>query len=89
MNRADLEKVLIDKSYEDKQGLTCREARQIVSVVLDSVKEALRRGESVDTSLGTFEVIERKRKPLRGWFLGRVRVTYRQRKFIRFTFGEV
>ena len=50
--------------------------------------EALRRGEEVEMPFGRLEVAEHSRKPVRGWFLGRVRVTYRKRKFIRFVATE-
>lgn len=83
MNRTDLVNEAV------KTGLSHREARDVVNVVFDSIQESLQQGEVVELPLGTFEVVEWDRPPLRGWFLNRVRVTYKKRKFIRFTFGEV
>jgi nucleoid DNA-binding protein len=82
MNRADLVDAVA------KTGLTIREARGVVSVVFGSIQGALEDGETVKLPFGTFEVVEQSRRPKRGWLLGRVRVTYKQRKYIRFTFGE-
>jgi hypothetical protein len=56
-----------------------------VNVVFGSIAAALRKGEKVTLPIGTFEVLDRKRPPLRRWFLGRVRVTYAQRRNVKFT----
>jgi nucleoid DNA-binding protein len=56
-----------------------------VSVVFDSIAAALKKGEKVTLPIDTFEVLEHTRPPLRRWFLGRVRVTYAQRKYVKFT----
>lgn len=82
MNRADLVDAVV------KTGLTIREARAVVSVVFGSISNALEDGETVQLPFGTFEVVEQPRPPKRGWLLGRVRVTYKKQKYIRFTFGE-
>jgi len=54
----------------------------VVNIFFASIAEALGKGEKVILPIGTFEVLERKRPPLRGWFLNRVRVTYKRRKYI-------
>lgn len=56
-----------------------------MNVIFDSIAAALKKGEKVTLPIGTFEVLDRKRPPLRKWFLGRVRVTYVQRKYVKFT----
>ena len=71
-----------------EQKLTRAEARRLVTGFFDLMVEALRRGELVEMPFGRLEVAEHVRKPVRGWFLGRVRVTYRKRKFIRFVATE-
>jgi hypothetical protein len=38
--------------------------------------------------IGTFEVLEHTRPPLRRWLLDRVRVTYAQRKYVKFTLAD-
>lgn len=43
------------------------------------------KGEKVTLPIGPFEVLEHTRPPLRRWFLGRVRVMYAQRKYVKFT----
>lgn len=86
MNRMELINVLRGIEVDDAL-LTRRQAREIIDVVLGSMVEALQRGEKVVTPIGNFEVVEHKRPPLRGWFLNRVRLTYRKsRKFVRFTY---
>jgi nucleoid DNA-binding protein len=84
MTRADLVSELVENHQ-----LTHRDAKQVVSVVFGSITQALKDGEDVDLPIGRFEVAVRKRKPLRGWFLNRIRVTYKKQKYIRFTPGEV
>ncbi len=68
--------------------LTRREAEAVVTAVFGSIGNALRNGETVNLPFGTFEVFEHPRPPLRGWLLDRVRVTYKKRKYIRFTLRE-
>jgi nucleoid DNA-binding protein len=60
----------------------------VVNVIFDEIAEALRDGEKVTLPIGTFEVVEHTRPPLRGWFLGRGRVTYKKRKYVKFTPAE-
>jgi nucleoid DNA-binding protein len=64
------------------------QAEKVVNLFFASTAEALAKGEKVILPIGTFEVLERKRPPLRGWFLNRVRVTYKQRRYIQFTPAE-
>ena len=59
-----------------------------MNVIFGSIAAALKKGEKVTLPIGTFEVLGRKRPPLRRWFLGRARVTYVQRKVIQFTPAE-
>jgi nucleoid DNA-binding protein len=65
--------------------LSRRRAAAVVDVIFDSIAAALKKGEKVTLLIGTFEVVDQPRPPLRRWFLGRVRVTYAQRKVIQFT----
>jgi nucleoid DNA-binding protein len=71
-----------------REGLTYKQLEEIVDVVFDSIAGALRRGEMVYLPLGILEVIDQPRRPVRGWFLDRVRVTYKRRRVIKFTPGE-
>jgi nucleoid DNA-binding protein len=59
--------------------------REVIDVVFEAMTEALNRGEMVCLPFGTFEVLDHPRPPQRGWFLKRVRVIYKRRKYIRFT----
>jgi nucleoid DNA-binding protein len=74
-----------DKSAWNQYELSRPQATKIVNVIFDSIAAALKKGEKVTTPIGTFEVLEQTRPPLRRWFLGRVRVTYAQRRHIKFT----
>jgi nucleoid DNA-binding protein len=74
-----------DKSAWNQYELSRPKAEAAVNVIFESIAAALKRGEKVTTPIGTFEVLEQTRPPLRRWFLGRVRVTYAQRKRIKFT----
>jgi nucleoid DNA-binding protein len=88
LTRADLIRQLMQLELPGEQKLTRAEARSVVTGCLDLMTEALRRGEVVEMPFGRLEVAEHNRKPVRGWFLGRVRVTYRKRKFVRFVATE-
>ena len=77
-----------DKSKWDPNELSRPKAEQVVNVIFDSIAAALKKGEKVTLPIGTFEVLDRKRPPLRRWFLKRVRVTYARRKVIQFTLAE-
>jgi nucleoid DNA-binding protein len=78
-----------DKSKWNPDELSRPKAEAVVNVIFGSIAEALRKGEKVTLPIGTFEVLDHTRPPLRGWFLGRVRVTYRkQRRYIKFTPAE-
>ena len=79
MTKADLERDLMNK------GFSAREAASVVTSIFESIKEALRSGEEVNLPIGKFKVVAHNRPPLRGWFLNRVRTTYKKRRFVRFT----
>ena len=91
MTRRDLVRALSpsrtgsDKSKWDPDELSRPQAEKVVNIFFASIAEALGKGEKVTLPFGTFEVLERKRPPLRGWFLNRIRVTYKQRRYIQFT----
>ena|ERR1035441_9622739 len=74
-----------DKSQWDPNELSRPRAEAAVNVIFDSIAAALRKGEKVTLPIGTLEVLDRKRPPLRRWFLGRLRVTYVQRRVVKFT----
>ena len=91
MTRRDLVRAIspgrtgTDKSKWDPDELSRPKAEQVVNAIFDLISAALKKGEKVTLPIGTFEVLDRKRPPLRRWFLKRVRVTYVQRKYIQFT----
>jgi nucleoid DNA-binding protein len=61
----------------------------VVDAIWESIKEALQRGEDVETPLGRFQVVERP-EPRARWRLGKMQRLYRQRKKVVFTAaGEV
>jgi nucleoid DNA-binding protein len=74
-----------DKSKWDSDELSRSKAEQVVNVVFDSIVAALKKGEKVTLPIGTFEVLDQPRPPMRRWLLGRVRVTYVQRRYVQFT----
>ena len=88
MNRRDLAQAISpsrtgsDKSKWNPDELSRPKAEQVVNVIFDSIAAALKKGEKVTLLIGTFEVLERTRPPLRRWILGPVRVTYVQRRYI-------
>ena len=84
MTKADLIGRLMQLELAGEQKLTRIEARDLVTACFDEMKHALERGEVVDVPFGRLSVAQHSRKPLRGWLLDRVRVTYRKRKFIKF-----
>jgi nucleoid DNA-binding protein len=88
MTRAGLISILMNTELEDHPSLTREQARAIVNEIFAAIAEALRDGEVVRLPLGNFGVYEQERQPLRRWFLGRVRVTYKQRYVIKFI-GDV
>jgi nucleoid DNA-binding protein len=65
-------------------GLTFRQARQVVDAIWESIKEALQRGEDVETPLGRFQVVERPKPKMRR-LLGKWQRLYRRRKKVVFT----
>jgi len=77
-----------DKSKWKPNELRRTEAEGVVNVVFETITEALRKGEKVTLPIGTFEVLDHTRPPKRGWFLKRVRVIYKQRRYIQFTPAE-
>jgi nucleoid DNA-binding protein len=74
-----------EKSQWNPNELSRPRAEAAVNVIFDSIAAALKKGEKVTTPIGTFEVLEQTRPPLRRWILGRIRVTYAQRRHIKFT----
>jgi nucleoid DNA-binding protein len=95
LTRRDLVKAIcpnrrgVDKSAWNPKELSRSEAESVVKAVFEEITDALNRGETVKLPFGKFEVKKHNRPPLRGWFLNRVRVTYRERrKYIEFTPGE-
>jgi nucleoid DNA-binding protein len=87
MNRADLIKVLMETELADRRNLSRVRARAIVNEVFNNIKEALQNGEVVRLPIGALAVTEQRREPTRSWFLGRVRVTYKERNQIVFGGG--
>ena len=67
-----------------KRGFTFRKARQVVDAIWESIKEALQRGEKVETPLGRFEVKERP-KPRKRWRWDKLQRLYRRRKEVVLT----
>ena len=89
MIRADLIKQCMQLELPGQPNLTRVEARGLVNGFFELIVDALQRGEDVELPFGRFSVGRHNRKPLRGWFLDRVRVTYRKsRKFVRFVPSE-
>ena len=94
LNRRDLASALspgragTDSSRWAPDELSRRRAAAVVDVIFDSIAAALKKGEKVTLPIGTLEVVDRKRRPRRGWFLNRVRVIYVERKYIQFTPNE-
>ena len=78
----------IDRDYLalelQKRTLTFRQARQVVDAIWESIKEALQRGEDVETPLGRFQVVERP-EPRTRRRLGKWHRLYRRRKKVVFT----
>lgn len=69
--RADLVQKLGEK------GFSRRLAAEMVNLLFAAIAEALIRGEEVKFPFGHLERVERKRKPQRGWFLGKIMTTYK------------
>ena len=84
MTRADLITILMNTELEEHRNLTREQARAVVDEIFAAIKDALRNGEDAHLPFGSFSVQEQSRKPIRRWFLGRVRVTYAQRNRIKF-----
>src|ERR1035437_6788819 len=84
MTRADLIRILMNTELEEHRNLTREQARVMVDEIFVAIKEALRNGEDARLPFGSFSVQEQSRKPIRRWFLKRVRVTYKQRNVIKF-----
>ena len=59
-----------------------------MNATFDSIVVALKKGEKVTLPMGTFEVLEHTRPPMRRRLLGRMRVTYAKRRYIQFTPAE-
>ena len=84
MCREDLVDDLMGLELEGGRRLTRIEARVLVNGMFDSIKEAIRRGETVHFSWGRFDVVEQVRQPERVWRLKRARVIYKQRNKVQF-----
>ena len=84
MTRADLIRILMNTELEEHRNLTREQARVMVDEIFEAIKDALRNGEVAHLLFGSFSVQEQSRKPIRRWFLKRVRVTYAQRNVIKF-----
>jgi nucleoid DNA-binding protein len=67
-----------------KRTLTFRKARQVVAAIWESIKDALKRGEDVETPLGQFHVVKRP-APRTRFRLGQLQHLYRRRKKVVFT----
>jgi nucleoid DNA-binding protein len=67
-----------------KRTLTFRQARQVVDAIWESIKEALQRGEEVETPLGRFWVKKERHARQTRWRFGKVQVLYRRRKTVEF-----
>jgi nucleoid DNA-binding protein len=89
MTRADLITILMNTELEEHRNLTREHARVVVSEIFAAIAEALQNGEDAHLPFGSFSVQEQSRKPLRRWFLKRVRVTYKQRYVIELKGGGV
>jgi len=69
-------------------GLSDRRARRVLNDVIDSMKEALQRGENVDVSFGTLKIKKCNRRPKRGWHLGKITTIYKKPNNVVFTTGD-
>jgi nucleoid DNA-binding protein len=91
MTRCDLVRALspsrtgTDKSKWDPNEFRRSKAEAAVNVIFDAISGAFKKGEKVTLPIGTFEVLDQPRQPMRRWLLGRVRVTYVQRKYVKST----
>src|SRR5664279_3137034 len=65
-----------NKSKWNPHELSRPQATKVVNIFFDSIASALCKGEKVVLPIGTFEVLEHTRPPLRRRFLKRIRVTY-------------
>lgn len=74
-----------DKSKWNPDELSRTQAEEVVNVVFETIGEALNKGEKATLPIGTFEVLTHTRPPKRGWFLKRVRVIYKRRRYIEYT----
>ena len=69
----------------DPNELSRPRAEAAVNAIFDSIAAALKKGEKVTLPIGKFEVLDQPRPPMRRFLLGCVRVTYVQRKYVKFT----
>src|ERR1039457_6317519 len=88
MTRADLISILMNTELEEHRNLTREQARAVVNEIFAAIAEALQNGEDAHLPVGNLGVYERSRKPIRRWFLKRVRVIYKQRYTIKFIGAE-
>lgn len=84
MTRQDLIRELMNTELTEHKKLTRSQARAAINEIFDAIAGALRNGETIKLPIGRFNIAEHKHKPTRGWFLDRVRVSYRRRKYVQF-----
>lgn len=60
-------------------GLTVRQSRTVINVVINSMKEALKRHESVDLEFGRLVVVKQTQQRRRRWRFGQPQEVFRQR----------
>ena len=88
MTRADLIRILMNTELEEHRNLTREQARAVVNEIFGAIAEDLRKGEVARLPVGNLGVYERDRQPMRGRFLNRDRVLYKQRYIIELQGGD-
>jgi nucleoid DNA-binding protein len=84
MTRRDLIRILMNTELEQHSKLTREQARAVVNEIFGTIAEALRNGEVARLPFGNLGVSEQERQPMRGRFLNRLRVLYKQRNRIKY-----
>jgi nucleoid DNA-binding protein len=72
ITRTDLRKALQQK------GFTYRESRIIVTIIIDSIKDKLKKGEQIDLPIGRMTPVSP--EPKRAYQLGKMVKTYTKKK---------
>src|ERR1035437_5570843 len=88
MTRADLIRILMNTELEEHRNLTREQARAVVNEIFGAIAEDLRKGEVARLPVGNLGVYEQDRQPMRGRFLNRYRVLYKQRYMIQLQGGD-